>query len=135
MAESIEGRAKELLEKPNFASVATIRKDGTPQVVVVWVDVDGDELLLNTAEGRGWRKNVARDPRITVTVPDKDNPYEFVSVTGTVVEDTHEGADEHIDQLAKKYLDQDTYPFRQEGEERVKLRIRADRIYHMVPAG
>lgn len=67
-------------------------------------------MLLNTAEGRAWRKNVARDPRVTVTVANNANPYEYVSVTGTVVEDTHNGADQHINRMAKKYVDQDGEP-------------------------
>jgi PPOX class probable F420-dependent enzyme len=134
MANELTGRAKELLREKNFATVSTFRKDGTVHGVVVWVDADDEGyVLLNTAEGRAWRKNLARDPRVTVTVPNWDDPYEFVSVTGTVIEDTHEGADELIDQLAKKYIGADQYPFRQPGEQRVKFRIRPDRV--VVPAG
>jgi PPOX class probable F420-dependent enzyme len=133
MAQSLEAPVKALLANPNFASVATIRKDGTPQVVVVWVDADGDDVLLNTAEGRGWHNNLQRDPRITITVPNKDNPYEFMSVTGTVVEETREGANEHIDALAKKYLGLDEYPMHKPGEERTTLRIRPERVYHQAP--
>lgn len=133
MPKSIEGPAKALLDSPNFASVGTIRKDGTAQVVVVWVDVDGEDVLLNTAEGRGWHNNLTRDPRVTVAVLNKDDPYEFMSVTGTVVEDTREGANEHIDALAKKYLGLDTYPMHQPGQERTKVRIRPDRVYYQAP--
>ncbi|MCU0258729.1 MAG: PPOX class F420-dependent oxidoreductase [Solirubrobacteraceae bacterium] len=131
MGQPLDQKTADLLGRPNFATVSTLRKDGTVQGVVVWVDADADgNLVLNTAEGRAWRRNVARDPRITVTVPNTENPYEFVSVTGRVVHEDHESADAHIDAMAKKYLGQDTYPFRQEGEVRVKLTVEPDRVTH-----
>jgi PPOX class probable F420-dependent enzyme len=128
MAATIGDRERELLQKPNFAHVATLRKDGSVHAVVVWVDVDGDRVLLNSSEGRAWPANVQRDPRITITVPNQENPYEFVSIRGRVVETTPEGADEHIDALAKKYLGQDTYPYRQEGEVRLKIVVEPERV-------
>src|SRR4051794_25652217 len=101
MAEQLEGRARELVAEPNFASIGTIRKDGAPLVNIVWADVDDQgSIVVNSAEGRAWPNNIRRDPRVTVTVPNKDNPYEYVQVHGRVVEDTHEGADEWIDRLA-----------------------------------
>lgn len=133
MAEStLTGRAKELLQQPNYATISTLRADGTIQNVLIWVDVDDDgNVTANTAEGRAWRKNLARNPNVTITTFHKDNPMEFVSVTGTVVEDTHEGADEHIDALAKKYLGADSYPFRQPDEQRVKFVIRPDKVSYI----
>lgn len=131
MASELSERAREILREKNFATVSTLRQDGTVHGVVTWVDTDAEGfVVLNTAEGRAWRKNVARDPRVTVTVANSANPYEYVSVTGTVVEDTHDGADEHINRMAKKYLDQDVYPFRRPGEQRVKIRVRPDRVTH-----
>jgi PPOX class probable F420-dependent enzyme len=131
MAEQLEGRARELVEQPNFASIGTIRKDGAPVINIVWADVDDDgSIVVNSAEGRAWPKNVRRDPRVTITVPDKDNPYEYVQIQGRVVEDTHEGADEWIDRLAKKYLDVDSYPYRREGEQRINFRIQPERVSH-----
>ncbi len=130
MPETLEGRGRELLEAPNFCIVATILKDGTPHVVPTWVDVEGDLVRLNSAEGRLWPKNIRRDPRVTLTVLNQENPYEFVSIRGRLVEDTHEGADEHIDQLAKKYMDVDTYPLRKEGEQRVTFKIQPERVIH-----
>lgn len=125
----LTGRARELLADPNYATLSTLREDGTIHNVVVWVDVDDDgNVTANTAEGRVWRKNVQRNPTVTLTAYEKDNPYEFVSVTGTVVEDTHEGADEHIDALAKKYLDADSYPFRSPDEVRVRFVIRPEKV-------
>ena len=131
MSKTLEGRAKEIIEAKNFATVSTVREDGTVQSVVVWVHVDDQgRVLLNTAEGRAWRKNAARNGSLTVTVANHENPYEFVSITGSIVEDTHEGADEHIDALAKKYMGVDSYPLRKEGEVRVKLAVAPERIYH-----
>src|SRR3712207_3339813 len=112
MANTIEGRARELLEAPNFSMTATIRKDGTPHVVPTWIDLEDNRVVLNSAEGRAWPANLRRDNRITITVPDKENPYEYVEMRGHLAEETREGADENIDALAKKYLGQDAYPFR-----------------------
>uniref|UniRef100_UPI00356688D5 PPOX class F420-dependent oxidoreductase n=1 Tax=Paraconexibacter sp. TaxID=2949640 RepID=UPI00356688D5 len=106
------------------------REDGTALVVPVWVDTDGESVLLNSAEGRAWPTLLRRNGQITVTVSNAENPYEFVSITGSIAADTHEGADEHINSLAKKYLGKDEYPFRQPGEQRVKFAIRPDRITH-----
>jgi PPOX class probable F420-dependent enzyme len=130
MAGTIEGRARELLEEPNFSMIATIRKDGTPHVVPTWVDVADNQVLLNTAEGRAWPANLRRDNRITLTVPDKDNPYEYVEIRGHLTEEDHAGADEHADRLAKKYLGQDKYPFKQPGEQRVVFHIEPDWVKH-----
>ena len=127
MAE-LEGRARELIEEPNFCYLATLREDGTPHVTITWIDVDGDELILNSAEGRDWPANLRRTSRATLTVADRDNQYEYASIDGRLVGDTHEGADENIDGLAKKYLDQDSYPFRQEGEQRVIFRLVPERV-------
>lgn len=128
MSDSIAGRSRELLRAKNFAHVATIAPDGTPHVAVVWVGVDGDDVLLNSAEGRVWPRNLRRDPRVVVTVVNHDNSYEYVAIRGEAVEITPDGADEHIDALAKKYLDEDEYPFRKEGEVRLKIRVRPDKV-------
>jgi PPOX class probable F420-dependent enzyme len=126
MGAKIEGRAEELLKAPNFCHVATLRADGTVHGVPVWVDVLDGQPVLNTAEGRVWPRNLERDPHVTLTIQNMDNPYEYVEVRGHVAERTHEGADEHIDKLAKKYLGQDTYPYRQPGEQRVMIRVEPD---------
>jgi PPOX class probable F420-dependent enzyme len=129
-ASTIEDRSRELLQAKNFCHVGTIRKDGTPHVVPVWVDIEDGDVLLNTAEGRAWIANADRDPRVTLTVQNLENPYEYVTISGRVTERTNEGADEHIDALAKKYLDKDEYPFRQPGEVRVKVRVTPERVNH-----
>jgi PPOX class probable F420-dependent enzyme len=119
---------KEFFNSANIGHLATINEDGTPQVTPVWVDVEGDQILVNTAEGRNKVKNIRRDPRVSVEVVDQDDPYKSVSVKGRVVEMKKQGADEHIDSLARKYLGQDRYPFRQPGEERIILRIEPEKV-------
>jgi len=127
MSVRIEGRAEELLRGKNFCNVSTLRADGSVHCAPVWVDVEDGMAVLNTAEGRAWPKNLERDPRVTLTVPNMENPYEYVEIRGEVADRTHEGADEHIDALAKKYLGVDGYPYRQPGEQRVIIRVAADR--------
>lgn len=121
----------ELFKGKNFAFVASVMSDGSPQITPVWIDYDGRHILVNTAEGRTKQRNLARDPRIAVSIIDSGNPYNTVSVRGEVVEQTTAGADEHIDRLAKKYLGVDKYPFRNPDEKRVILKIRPDKVYHM----
>jgi PPOX class probable F420-dependent enzyme len=128
MAEKIEGRARELLDGRNFVTLGSLAKDGRPALNVIWGDTDGDVVRVNSAEGRQWPKNIRRDPRVTLTVMNQDNPYEYAVIVGRVTEDTHDGADDHIDALAKKYLDKDEYPFRQEGEQRVMFKIEPEKV-------
>jgi PPOX class probable F420-dependent enzyme len=129
MSERVEGRGEELLKDKNFCNVATLRSDGSVHAVPVWVDVKDGQPLLNTAEGRAWPRNLERDPRVTLTVQNMQNPYEYLEVRGRMAERTHEGADEHIDQLAKKYMGVDEYPLRQPGEQRVIIRIAPERVH------
>jgi PPOX class probable F420-dependent enzyme len=121
-------RDRRILQAPNFASVATAMPDGAPQVSTVWIDVDGDDVLFNTAEGRVKTENVRRDPRVAISVFELQDPYEQLVIRGTVVDVTHEGADAHIDVLAKKYVGADHYPWRAPGEQRVIVRVRPDRV-------
>ena len=134
MAATIDQPALEILKDKNFAHIGTKRKDGTLNVVPVWVDVDDDgNVVLNGTEDRGRLANARResDP-VTVTVQNLQNPYEWVSVTGPVVEDTHEGARDHINRLAKKYLGEDVYPGPAD-EQRVVVKIRPERVKHHQP--
>jgi PPOX class probable F420-dependent enzyme len=123
MSVKIEGRAEELLKAKNFCHVSTLRPDGSVQTAPVWVDVQDGQPVVNSAEGRAWPRNLERDPRVTLTVQNMETPYEYLEVRGHVAARTHDGADEHIDSLAKKYMDKDSYPFRQPGEQRVIIRI------------
>ena len=134
MATTLNDQARKLLDAPNFAHVATHRPDGSIHGVVVWVDVDGDRIEFNSAEGRTWPALVERDPRVTITVANNENPYEYAEIRGRVVERTREGADEQIDALAKKYLGADEYPFRQPGEQRVKIVVEPERVRVQQPA-
>lgn len=128
MAVSIPASHRDLFEKPNFGHLATLMPDGSPQVTPVWVDIEGDTILFNTAEGRVKTRNLDRDGRVAISVADQQNPYRYIQVRGRVVSRTHEGADAHIDRLAKKYLGQDRYPFRQPGEQRVIFRIQPEHV-------
>ncbi len=119
---------KLLREGRNFGTVATLMADGSPQASVVWVDTDGKNVIFNTAEGRFKLKHLRRDPRVAVVVYNADMPYQQVMIRGKAIEFTHEGADEHINKLAKKYLDLDEYPYRQPGEQRVIIKIEPERV-------
>jgi PPOX class probable F420-dependent enzyme len=133
MADKIEGRVAELLDDRNFAQVATTGGDGSPHVTPVWVDHDGQHIVLNTAEGRAWPANARRTGKIAINVLNNENPYEYVFIQGTVAEDTTDGADEHIDKLAKKYLDADEYPFRTDAEQRLIIKVAPEKIRHNNP--
>jgi len=117
----------EFLRNPYYAVLATLRTDGTPHQTVVWVDAEDGDVLINTAEGRAKPRHMRANSSVSIAVVDPANGYHSLVVTGKA-ELSHEGADAHIDKLAKKYLDADTYPFRKEGEVRVIVRIRPDRI-------
>lgn len=131
-AVTIPDKYKDLLSgKKAFATLATLMPDGTAQVTPVWFDYDGQNLLFNSARGRVKDKNVRRDPRVTMTIADPDNPYRYVEVRGRVTDITQEGADDHINKMAKKYLDKDVYPFRQPGEVRVLYTVRPEKVHGM----
>jgi PPOX class probable F420-dependent enzyme len=123
-----------LFEGKNFAFLATLMKDGSPQVTPTWVNIDknNNTILVNTAKGRIKHRNISRDPRVAVSVIDFSNPYDMVTVRGRVVEQINgKDADQHIDELAKKYLDKEKYPRRRAGEERVILRIKPELVGRM----
>jgi len=113
----------DLFQKKSFGAFTTIMPDGSPQTTPVWVDYRDGDVWVNSALGRQKDKNVRREPRVAITIMDPDNPYRYVEVRGKVKEITQEGADAHIDAMAKKYLGQDKYPYRQPGEQRVLYRI------------
>ena len=123
MAAVIPEKYVDLFSKKAFANLATVNPDGTPQVTPVWVDYDGTHVLVNSARGRRKDKNMETNPAVAISILDPDNPYRYLEVRGRVAEITEEGADEHIDKMAKKYLGQDKYPFRQPGEVRVIFKI------------
>jgi PPOX class probable F420-dependent enzyme len=118
-----------LTTKKAFAQLATLNPDGSPQVTPVWVDFDGTHVLINTAKGRVKAKNLAREPRVAISLSDPDNPYRYLGIQGRVVEMTETGGDAHIDKMAKKYFDKDTYPYRAPGEVRVIVKIAPDKVH------
>lgn len=131
MATTIPEQYQDLFTKKAFAHLATVGADGKPQVTPVWVDYDGTHVRFNSAKGRVKVRNLARDPRVALSILDPDNPYRYVQVRGRVVETTEKGADAHIDALAKKYLGQDKYPFRRPGEVRVLYKVLPESVEGM----
>jgi PPOX class probable F420-dependent enzyme len=119
----------DLLKKPAFANLATLNGDGSPQVTPVWVDFDGTHVIVNTARGRVKDKNLARDPRVALSIADPENPYRYMGIQGRVTEMTEAGADAHIDKMAKKYLGKDSYPGRTAKEVRVIVKITPDKVH------
>ena len=121
----------DILGKPAFAHLSTLMSDGSPQASAVWVDTDGGAIVINSAEGRLKDRNIRRDPRVAVSVTDPENPYRSLMIRGRVTKITNEGADHHIDLMAKKYMGVDEYPFRQPDEVRVMYYIEPERISAM----
>ncbi len=131
MAGAISDQFKDLFSKVAFAQLATLMPDGSPQVTPVWCDFDGTNVRVNSAKGRVKDKNMRRDKKVALSVQDPENPYRYLAMRGEVVEITEEGADAHIDALAKKYLGKDKYPFRGPGEVRVIYKIRPVNVHTM----
>jgi PPOX class probable F420-dependent enzyme len=127
MASLTDPPVRALLEAPNHAVLSTVNADGSIHSTVVWVSLDGDELAVNSAEGRRWPGNLDRDPHATLVVYDPGNPYEYVEIRGTAT-GTTDGADEHINRLSKRYIGQDEYPFRAPGEVRKKYIVTPQRV-------
>jgi PPOX class probable F420-dependent enzyme len=125
---TIPEQYQDLFTKKSFAHLATVGKSGVPQVTPVWCDFDGTHVRVNTARGRVKDRKLQENPRVALSIQDPDNAYRYVQVQGRVVEMTEQGADAHIDALAKKYLGKDRYPFRQPGEVRVMVKILPERV-------
>jgi PPOX class probable F420-dependent enzyme len=119
---------RDLFDKKSFAHLATVGPDGSPQVTPVWVDYDGTHVRFNTAKGRVKVKNLERNPKVALSIQDPDNPYRYVQVRGRIADVTENGADAHIDALAKKYIGQDRYPYRKPGEVRVTYKVVPERV-------
>jgi PPOX class probable F420-dependent enzyme len=128
---AIPEKYHDILQKKAFAQLATLMPDGSPQVSPVWFDFDGHNILINTAKGRVKDQNMRRDKRVGIDIMDPDNPYRHVSIRGSVVDITENGADAHIDKLAKRYIGQDRYPYRANGEVRVIFKIQPEGTHVM----
>ena len=121
------GQAAFLHDEPNVGVVAALREDGTPHQSVVWVDWDGEHVLLNLTSDRAKLQHLRRDPRVSVLVLDRDDPFRWIGIDGTVAEITPEGAYEHIVRQAGVYLDRESYPLKP-GEQRILVRIAPRRV-------
>ena len=126
---NIPDNFRDLFQKKTFAQLATLMPDGSPQVTPVWCEFDGTYVVINSAKGRTKDRNMRRNPNVALSVQDPENPYRHLSLKGKVVEITENGADAHIDKLAKKYTGKDVYPNRRAGEIRVIYRILPEKIF------
>ena len=131
MAELSE-KARRLIEEPNFGYLATVMPDGSPQVSPVWIFLENGYVCLNTAAGRVKERNMRRDPRVAISVANRENQYEKVDIRGRVVDMVEgEEAERSIDSLAMKYMGQEQYPWRQPGERRVLVRVQPESVNEM----
>ncbi len=124
-------KTKKLIDGKNFGSVATLMQDGSPQVAPLWIDREGDTIILNTTRSRQRTKNLRRDQRVAITVFDMDNPYSSVSIRGKTIGITEAGAEEHIDKMSMKYLGKPKYPWedRTPKDPRILIRVEAEHIH------
>jgi PPOX class probable F420-dependent enzyme len=134
MPDAIPEKYLDLFNKRAFASLATIMPDGRPQVTPVWCDYDGRHVLINSAKGRVKDRNMRRDPRVSLALIDPDTPYRYLEIRGRVAEITENGADAHIDKLAKKYTGEERYGYRRPGEVRVIYKILPEHAQGIGPA-
>ncbi|MEM8610129.1 MAG: PPOX class F420-dependent oxidoreductase [Myxococcota bacterium] len=118
----------DILDKPAFAHLATLMADGSPHAAPVWVDTDDGHIVINSAEGRLKDRNIRRDGRVAISLVDPENPYRSLAIRGRVVKITTDGADAHIDQMAKKYMGVDEYPYRSPEEVRVLYYVEPEKI-------
>ena len=123
MAKKLTETAIKLIDGKNFAYLATLLPDGSPHVTPMWVDHEGDMLLMNTAVGRVKQRNITRDPRVSITIVDSNNPYDRIIIHGRVVNQTEQGAETHIDKLAKKYTGANKYQKTSPNEKRIIIKI------------
>ena len=127
MAIALPQSVKKILQDKAYGHVVTFNAEGKPQLTMVWMDGEGDEVLFNTADGRLKPKNLRRDPRVIISVQDHNDPQSYMVFHGQASV-TEAGADEHIDTLAKRFLGVDKYPFRRPGEKRLLVRVKVDRL-------
>lgn len=122
---------RDIFEKKTFCYVATVGASGAPQVTPVWCEFDGTHIVFNTARGRVKDRHLSKNPKVAIAAADPDNPYRYIQVQGRVTEITEQGADPHIDKMAKKYIGQDRYPGRKPGEVRLIVKVLPERIQGM----
>ncbi len=125
----IDEKAIKLFSEKNLVFIATVMKDGSPQVSPVWANFENGYVFVNTAEGRIKHKNVLRDPRVAVSVVSKDNPLDMTTIRGTVEELIPDYEYKHADKLTLQYMGRDHYPFKRDGEKRVILKIKPNKVF------
>ena len=125
----MDKKAEKLFQQKNLVFVATVMKDGSPQLTPVWANFEDGHVMVNTAEGRIKHKNILSDPRVAVSVVSKDNPLDMTTIRGTVVELIADYDYTHADKLTQQYIGLEHYPYKRDGEKRVILKIRPDRVY------
>ncbi len=128
MPAKLDEKAIRLIEAKNFAFLGTLLPDGSPHVAPVWIDHDGDMVLVNTEMGRVKQKNTARDPRVSISVADQNNMYDRVVIQGRVVSQSFDGAEAHIDKLTNKYTGAKKYQRSTQKEKRVIIKIQPVKI-------
>lgn len=128
MTAKLSEAALALIDRPVIAYLATVDSKSRPQITPLWIDHDGEDVIVNTAEGRVKTNNLRRNPYVGISLVSPEDPYKGIALRGKVTEITTVGADAHIDALAKKYLGLESYSNRREGEVRVKVRITPDSI-------
>ena len=125
----MDDKVIKLFEGRNLVFIATIMKDGSPQLSPVWADYDNGHVFVNTAEGRIKHKNVLQDPRVAVSVVNQNNPLDMTTIRGKVVEIILDYEYEHANKLTKKYMDKEKYPFKQPGEKRIIFKILPEKVF------
>jgi len=125
----MDDKVIQLFSAKNLVFIATVMKDGSPQVSPVWANYDDGHVLVNTAEGRIKHKNILRDPRVAVSVVSKDNPLDMTTIRGTVTELIPDYDYSHADKLTLQYMDREKYPFKRADEKRIILKIKPDKVF------
>ena len=125
----MDDKVIKLFEERNLVFIATIMKDGSPQLSPVWADFKDEHVLVNTAEGRIKHKNVLRDPRVAISVVNQNNPLDMTTIRGKVIDIIPDYEYEHANKLTKKYMGIENYPFKQPGEKRIIFKILPERVY------
>lgn len=125
----MDQKAQKLFEQKNIVFIATIMKDGSPQLSPVWANYDSGYILVNTAEERIKHKNVLRDPRVAVSVISHDNPLDMTTIRGKVEEIISDYDYTHADKLTQQYMGKEHYPFKRENEKRIILKIKPEHVF------
>lgn len=125
----MEPKAENLFKDKNLVFIATVMKDGSPQLSPVWANYEDGHILVNTAEGRVKHKNVLRDSRVAISAVSQNNPLNMTTIRGKVIEIVPDYDYVHINKLTKKYMGVENYPFRQAGEKRIVLKIKPEKVF------